>query len=206
MVTVRGGGGRLVVNVEHLDDEAKEMRVFGARFGGRRRTERAGEVFTITAAEPTGARVGLADGAGNPLILEHPTGAGCVSVICATHALSGEAVGADSRYLPFAVEYLKDLATAVFPLAVRTDRGRTPQYMLNRTRNGWLAIAGSHYPEGWKGRLLLALGGGETAIDVTERWTGAPAAWRIDGRKLVIDVELPAYRFGVFDVRVERAQ
>ena len=196
-------GGRLVINVEHMGEDARDMPIFGAVFGTRTRTEHGGEVFTVARVQPAGAHVVLADGLGNPLILENAVGKGCVSLICASHALSGEVIGTGSRYLRFVLEYLEKIVAAVYPLHAETDRGRSPQYMLNTTRDGYLAVAGSHYRGGWQGRLLLRLREGEEVSDVTELWTQAAPSWRLEDRVLTIEGSLPEYSFGAYRVRLK---
>ncbi len=196
-------GGRLIINVEHVGEDAQDIPIFGAVFGARTRTEHRGEIFTVAKVQPAGARVVLADCFGNPLILENAVGKGCVSLICASHALSGEVIGTGSRYLRFVLEYLEKIVAAVYPLQAETDRGRNPQYMLNKSKNGYLAIAGSHYQGGWQGRLVLRLREGEEVSDVTELWTQTTPGWRLEDRILTIEGSLPEYSFGAYRVRLK---
>jgi len=161
-------GGELLLNIAHLPEGMRAADLFGA-----------GEWLPLRKDE-----------VGESLLIERATGKGKVLLSLIPHNLTG--AGEESSFLSEMTDFLRKWIAPVYPLAVTTQTGSPPHFMLNRLAEGWLVVVGNHYPEAWRGTVTLATAG---KPKVTELFTGAAVEPRSESGKVTFDAVIPPFTF-----------
>jgi hypothetical protein len=81
-----------------------------------------------------------------------------------------------------------------------TEEGERPQWLLNKTPDGWIAAVGSHYITGWKGKLKLKGAGGAKMVE--ELWAGGVCTFRSENGDLSVETNVPRFDYRVYRIRL----
>lgn len=185
-------GGTAVINASNLQRCAAFA---GIKAGAVEPATYRETCFSAYRLDTGEAEILMKDDEGNPLLCKKKIGEGTLYLFACDRCITD---GEKPEYISFVFDFICSLAKQFYPLEVTTIAGEKPQFLLNRTSDGWLVTVGCHYKIGWKGTLRQK--GAGTAKKVAEMWADDDFTYLNENGDLVINAAVPRFDYRVYKI------
>ncbi|GEM_PF-2006067 len=194
-------GGELLLNAAHLGAEAIRDPMTGVTCGDWAEAQAESLPCAVRQVQPVSAHVLERTRGGHPLITVNAFGQGKVYLATVRHNLIGAPIGEGSRWLSAGADFLKAWIGQVWPVAVTTRDGASPQALLSRLPEGWLLALGNHEGRPWEGEVRIRAPEANSA-SITEVWSGERQKAPVEDGEVTFIARSPKYAFSVYRIEV----